>query len=106
MDPLTQESPLPPTPVPDGALVRRMADRDATALIELQRRYRGSVYAQAYGILWDAERAELVVTRAFEQLWYAAVRLNNRRNGALAWLQKTAAELARAERSATIRRIT
>jgi hypothetical protein len=76
-----------------------MAARDATALIEMQRRYRGSVYAQAYGILWDAERAELIVTRVFEQLWYAAVRLNTRGNYALAWLQRTAAELARAERN-------
>lgn len=98
MDPLTHH-PLPSAPVPDGALVRRMADRDATALIEMQRRYRGSVYAQAFGILWDAERAELVVTRAFEQLWYTAVRLNTHGNRALAWLQKTAAELAMAERN-------
>lgn len=86
-----------PAPVPDSALVRRMADRDATALIEMQRRYRGSVYARVYGILWDTERAESVVTRAFEQLWHAAVRLNGRGGRALAWLQRTAADLARAE---------
>jgi DNA-directed RNA polymerase specialized sigma24 family protein len=94
MEPMTERS-----TVPDSALMRRMADRDATALIELQRRYRGSVYAGVYSILWDTERAELVVTRAFEQLWHAAVRMNARGQRALSWLQQTAGELARAEQS-------
>src|SRR5258705_13130565 len=30
-----------PTVIPDAALLRRMAQRDATALVELQRRYGG-----------------------------------------------------------------
>ena len=94
MDPILERS-----TVPDSALVRRVADRDATALIELQRRYRGSVYARVYGMLWDTERAEVVVTRVFEQLWHAAVRMNSRGQRALSWLQRTAAELARAEQS-------
>jgi DNA-directed RNA polymerase specialized sigma24 family protein len=97
MDPILEPS-FPRSVVPDSALVRRMADRDATALIELQRRYRGSVYARVYSILWDTERAELVVTRAFEQLWHAAVRMNGGQR-ALSWLQRTAAELAHAERT-------
>jgi hypothetical protein len=95
-------SPLPlRAAVPDSDLLSRMADRDATALIELQRRYRGSVYARAYGILWDTERAERIVTRAFEQLWYAAVRMNGRGHRALSWLQRTATDLARAEQVRT-----
>jgi RNA polymerase sigma-70 factor, ECF subfamily len=98
MTPIVQPS-APRSTIPDRDLVSRMADRDATALIELQRRYRGSVYARAYGILWDTERAERVVTRAFEQLWHAAVRMNARGHRALSWLQRTAAELARAEQS-------
>jgi DNA-directed RNA polymerase specialized sigma24 family protein len=97
------EVPIPmPTPVPDGALVRRIADRDATALIEMQRRYHRSLYAQVYGILMDTEQAERVVTRAFEQLWYAAFALRNGLPKPFAWLQQTAAALARAERGARI----
>ena len=42
-----------PTVVPDAALLRRMAQHDATALVELQRRYGGSLYALVYGILID-----------------------------------------------------
>ncbi|MDP3911753.1 MAG: hypothetical protein Q8Q14_15320 [Gemmatimonadales bacterium] len=98
MDPIFEPS-FQRSMVPDSALVRRMADRDATALIELQRRYRGSVYARVYSILWDTERAELVVTRAFEQLWHAAVRMNGQSQRALSWLQRTAGELAHAERT-------
>jgi len=98
MDPILEPS-FQRSVVPDSALVRRMADRDATALIELQRRYRGSVYARVYSILWDTERAELIVTRAFEQLWHSAVRMNGRGHRALSWLQRTAADLAYAEQS-------
>lgn len=97
--------PQPPAPVPDATLVRRIAERDATALIELQRRYHGSLYAQVYGILMDAEHAERVVTRAFEQLWHAALALRNGAPKPLAWLQQTAAGMARAERRATQSRI-
>ena len=106
MEPLFDPAASFPAPIPDSALVRRMADRDATALIELQRRYRGSVYARVYGMLWDTERAERIVTRTFEQLWHAAVRMNTRGHRALAWLQRTATELARAEQmeKATYRR--
>lgn len=95
LDPIGPAS--PPRPLPDSALVRRMADRDATALIELQRRYRGSVYARVYGLIWDAERADRIVTTVFEQLWHAAGRLNARGQRALGWLQRTATELARAD---------
>lgn len=93
-------SPLPPSPVPDATLVRRIVERDATALIELQRRYQGSLYAQVYGILMDGEHAERVVTRAFEQLWHAAMWLRHGRPKPFTWLQQTAASLARAERTA------
>lgn len=88
-----------PHPVPDAALVRRMAQRDATALTELERRYASSLYAQVYAILIDRERAERVVARAFEQIWHAAVRVHGSTAGALSWLQETAEALARAERS-------
>lgn len=91
-----------PFPVPDAALVRRMAQRDATALIELERRYASSLYAQVYAIVIDRERAERVVARAFEQIWHAAVRVHGGTAGALTWLQRAASELARAERSGAL----
>ncbi|MGH7530844.1 MAG: RNA polymerase sigma factor [Gemmatimonadales bacterium] len=90
----------PPSPVPDATLVRRIAERDATALIEIQRRHHGSLYAQVYGIVMDPAQAERVVTRAFEQLWHSALALRSGRSTTFAWLQQTAASLARAERMA------
>jgi DNA-directed RNA polymerase specialized sigma24 family protein len=88
-------------PIPDAALVRRLAQRDATALIELQRRYASSLYAQVFAIVMDRERADQVVTRAFEQLRQAALGANGG-PGTLSWLQQTAVQLARAERSGSL----
>src|SRR5206468_8206504 len=68
--------PRPPVPplVPDGVLIERLVQHDSTALVELERRHRGSLYAQAYGILMDSNLAERVVRDVFAQLWYAAAR--------------------------------
>ena len=68
--------PKPPVPplVPDGVLIERLVQHDSTALVELERRHRGSLYAQAYGILMDSNLAERVVRNVFAQLWYAAAR--------------------------------
>jgi RNA polymerase sigma-70 factor (ECF subfamily) len=81
-----------PGPVPDAVLVNRMARRDSTALIELQRRYGPSLYALVYGILMDAERAERLVEEVFEQVWHAAELLSQRHRGAYAWLREAARE--------------
>jgi len=78
----------------------RMARRDATALIELQRRHWASLYAQVYGILMDAPRSDRVVAQVFEQVWHAAARLSQRHRGAFPWLRHVARELARADRAA------
>ena len=89
--------PLPapgPIPVPDAVLVNRMARRDSTALIELQRRYFPSLYALVYGILMDAERAERLVEEVFEQVWHAAELLSRRQRGAHSWLREAARERA------------
>ena len=86
-----------PDPVSDAALIDRMAHRDATALIELQRRHWGSLYAQVYGILRDARRADRVVAEVFEHVWYGVARTNQRRPGTLSWLRDLARELARAD---------
>ena len=84
--------------VADAVLMRRVAQRDSTALIELERRHRGSLYAQAYGILTDTVSAERVVRDAFAQLWFAAASYTGRLSP---WtlLRDMAKELARAERA-------
>src|SRR4051812_35857273 len=89
--------PQPPI-VADSVLMHRMAQRDSTALVELERRHRGSLYAQAYGILMDGVLAERVVRDAFSQLWFAAARYTGSHT---AWtlLRDMARELARAERA-------
>lgn len=100
----THMRPLPaatPGPLPDAALIDRMARRDATALIELERRHGPSLYALVYGILMDADRAERVVAEVFEQVWHAASLLTRRHRGAYAWLQQAAKERARLHRAAT-----
>src|SRR6266576_3566441 len=85
----------PQTPiVADAVLMHRLAKRDSTALVELERRHRGSLYAQAYGILTDANAAERVVRDAFAQLWFAATQYTG---GDSPWtmLRDMARELAR-----------
>jgi hypothetical protein len=74
----------------------RLARRDSTALVELERRYRSSLYAQAFGMLMEAAPAERVVRDAFSQLWFEAAR---RTTGRSAWslLHDMARELSRAE---------
>jgi hypothetical protein len=86
--------------LPDRSLLEGLARRDATALVELQRRHAGSLYALAYGILMDAERAERVVAEAFEQVWYAAEPLSRRRSGPVVWLRQQVKERARLLRGA------
>ena len=61
-----------PQPIPDAVLLKRLAKRDSTALIELERRHRNSLYAQAFGILMDAPAAERVVRNTFSRLWFEA----------------------------------
>ena len=104
--PLAPPATRPPV-VADAVLMNRLAQRDATALVELERRHRSSLYAQVYGVLMDAASAERVVRDAFTHLWFEAPRYNGQR-GPWALLREIARELARAERalhdSAVIRR--
>jgi hypothetical protein len=85
-------------PVADAVLMRRLVKRDSTALVELERRHRSSLYAQAYGILMDAGAAERVVRDAFSQLWFDVPHYSVLLH---AWdlLRDMARELARAERA-------
>ena len=89
--------PQPPI-VTDAVLMHRLARRDSTALVELERRHRGSLYAQAYGILTDAIAAERVVRDTFTQLWFVATQYTGSESP---WtlLRDMARELARAERA-------
>lgn len=87
----------PQSPVlPDATLLERLVQRDSTALVELERRHHGSLYAQVYGMLMDATLAEQVVRDTFVQLWHAAGRFVGTRS-ASSWLRDMARELARAE---------
>ena len=83
--------------VPDSTLIERVAQHDSTALIELERRHRGSLYAQVYGILMDSSLAERVVRDVFSKAWFAADQLRQKRS-AWAWLRETAIEIAREAR--------
>ena len=90
--------PQQPQIVADAVLMSRLAKRDSTALVELERRHRTSLYAQAYGILMDAVSAERVVQDAFAQLWFIAADYSGKRS---VWtlLRDMAKELVRAERA-------
>ena len=88
----------PEPPVADAVLMTRLARRDSTALVELERRHRNSLYAQAFGILMDAVAAERVVRDTFSQLWFDAPEYTIMPS---AWdlLREMARELARAEQA-------
>ena len=91
---------LPPQSdlVPDAVLLKRIARRDSTALVELERRHRSSLYAQAFGILMDAPAADRVVRDTFSRLWFDAPEYSVL---PAAWdlLRDITRELARAEQA-------
>jgi DNA-directed RNA polymerase specialized sigma24 family protein len=84
--------------VADSVLMKRLAQRDSTALVELERRHYASLYAQAYGVLMDGFAAERVVRDTFAQLWFGAAEYTPKRSP-LSLLRDMARELARAERA-------
>jgi len=90
--------------VADADLLQRVVKRDATALIELERRHRPSLYAQAYGMLMDSTLAEGVVREVFAQLWSVADRLVVRRS-LWGWLRLLAKDLARGRAGAPRREL-
>lgn len=89
---------MPGAILSDADLLHRLSRRDSTALIEVERRHRSSLYAQVYGMLIDPTVAERVVREVFAQLWFAAERFPLRRT-LWTWLRDMARELARAERA-------
>jgi len=80
----------------DAELLERLARRDSTALIEVERRHWSSLYAQVYAMLVESEAAERVVREVFAQLWFAAERFPLKRS-LWTWLRDMARELSRAE---------
>jgi DNA-directed RNA polymerase specialized sigma24 family protein len=83
--------------VSDADLLGRLSRRDSTALIELERRHRNSLYAQVYAIVMDSALSDRVVNTVFTELWQSAGQAPGRRS-AFSWLRRMAAELARTER--------
>ena len=85
----------------DAELLQRLAQRDSTALIEVERRHWSSLYAQVYGMVIDSTLAERVVRDVFTELWFAAERFPLRRS-VWNWLRDMARELARAEQALAV----
>lgn len=74
----------------DRALMRRIADRDETALRLLYDRYGGRLLATAHRILGDRSRAEDVLQEAFVAVWNTADRYDDRDGSVFAWLYSIA----------------
>ncbi len=70
----------------DGALVRRIVDRDEAALAALYERYAGVVYSVALRVLRDAEAAEEILQDTFFQVWRGAARFDPARGTMAGWL--------------------
>lgn len=70
----------------DGALVRRMASGDESALGLLYDRWSPLLHSVARRIVGDAEDAEEVLEEAFWQAWRQAGRYEHERGGVSTWL--------------------
>jgi DNA-directed RNA polymerase specialized sigma24 family protein len=97
MSAMPEVQPAEPSIVSDATLVERVGQNDTGALLELERRHRGSLYAQAYAILIDSTSAERVVHDVFAQLRHAAAHFVGPRPWS--WLRDMTTEFARAERA-------
>src|ERR1043166_5286170 len=66
---------MSPSPdlLPDALLVQRMAAlSDRAALLELDARHGMTLYALAYGLLFDGEAADVAVAAALREAWRSA----------------------------------
>lgn len=61
-----------PHPVPDWILVINMLAGDRRALTQLRQRYFLTLYAEAYGMIYDAEATEALVEEVLEAAWSTA----------------------------------
>jgi RNA polymerase sigma-70 factor (ECF subfamily) len=76
----------PHPPADDGALVRRMAGGDESALAALYDRWSPLLHSVARRILNDPDDAEEVLEEAFWQAWRQAGRYEDGRGGVGTWL--------------------
>ncbi|HEU4635018.1 MAG TPA: sigma-70 family RNA polymerase sigma factor, partial [Edaphobacter sp.] len=70
----------------DDLLLRRVSDRDASAMTELFDRYGGMVYSVALRVLRDPARAEDLLQDIFLQLWKKPESFVSSRGSLGAWL--------------------
>ena len=77
----------PPDVLPDALLVQRMAAvSDRTALAELDARHGMTLYALAYGLLFDGEAADVAVAMALREAWRSAAAFDVRAGSVAQWL--------------------
>jgi RNA polymerase sigma-70 factor, ECF subfamily len=81
-------------PVSDLRLLSRIAKGDAAAMRELTDRLEATLYAIAYGILFDQEAAEQVVRSVMRRAWREAHYLARAVVPIRRWLARTTRQLA------------
>ena len=80
---MSPSSPL----LPDALLVQRMAAlSDRAALLELDARHGMTLYAIAYGLLFDGEAADVAVAAALREAWRSAASYDVRNGTVAEWL--------------------
>jgi DNA-directed RNA polymerase specialized sigma24 family protein len=72
--------------MPDRWLLEAMAHGDRGAARELRRRHAKSLYALAYGVLWDSAVADVVVAQAFDQASRTAREFGGEAGTVFGWL--------------------
>ncbi|HKW41650.1 MAG TPA: hypothetical protein VJN39_10395 [Gemmatimonadales bacterium] len=71
---------------PDRRLVEQMTSGDESAFHELFARFRGTVYATAYGALRDPEEVEATVADAFREARRTAAEFLTSQSSVSGWL--------------------
>jgi len=76
-----------PSVLPDALLVHRMAAlSDRSALAELDARHGMTLYALAYGLLFDGEAADVAVAAALREAWRSAAAFDAGTGSVVRWL--------------------
>jgi RNA polymerase sigma-70 factor, ECF subfamily len=89
-EPVRQEPFVDDPSVSDGALIRRVARRDANAFEALYRRYARSVFGLALRRLGDRMSAEDAVQETFAAIWRSARTYKPERGAGAPWLYAVA----------------
>jgi RNA polymerase sigma-70 factor (ECF subfamily) len=91
----------PDSVTPDCSLVRRIAAGDSQAERQLYKRHSGSLYALAYGLLWDPDDADKVVSETFDRARNDAREFDPSHGAAFSWLTRIARSCAHRRRRAS-----